>query len=66
MPPAQEPEMAPSPWFDGVLDSEETHAFIKATTTNTPTYQSSMSSPMQREFCLKTALCPPKPDLALR
>nr|AAN71055.1 AT12326p [Drosophila melanogaster]AAR99085.1 SD06669p [Drosophila melanogaster] len=65
MPPAQEPEMAPTPCFDGLLDSEETNASTKATKTNTPTYQSSTPSPLQMQLCPKTGLFLPKGDLAL-
>nr|XP_016934670.1 uncharacterized protein LOC108013360 [Drosophila suzukii] len=65
MPPAPEPEMAPTPCFDGLLDSEETNASTKATKTNTPTYQSSTPSPLQMQLCPKTGLFLPKGDLAL-
>ncbi|KAH8361531.1 hypothetical protein KR084_007178 [Drosophila pseudotakahashii] len=65
LPPAQEPEMEPTPCFDGLLDSEETNASTKATKTNTPTYQSSTPSPLQMQLCPKTGLFLPKRDLAL-
>ncbi|XP_017081140.1 uncharacterized protein LOC108114595 [Drosophila eugracilis] len=65
LPPALEPETAPTPCFDGLLDSEETNASTKATKTNTPTYQSSTPSPLQMQLCPKTGLFLPKGDLAL-
>ncbi|XP_016977328.2 uncharacterized protein LOC108043236 [Drosophila rhopaloa] len=65
LPPVQEPETAPTPCFDGLLDSEETNASTKATKTNTPTYQSSTPSPLQMQLCPKTGLFLPKGDLAL-